>query len=212
MSKTGSRSKQRSQSASQSSDPDSVKSRLHTLFNQIEKEFDVVVAENVALKDRIEALEEVLLQITSNPSALTPDGKQNVTPGRDSTGSLGVPGDPSGRAIQLQQKLSVASLKRDSMATATQLGQKIKSTYKLKASSRIFKSQSGSTTGRLLSKFEWHKDGVWFVAAIQRHNKTFVGTASADGTGKYQPLFLHHSFYQPLFGLIMHVLSKQTQI
>lgn len=184
MSKSGTRSKQRSES----SDPDSVKTRLHTLFNQIEKEFDIVVAENVALKDRIEALEEVLLQITSNPSALTPDGKQGSTPGRDSTGSMGGigpgMGDASGRAIQLQQKLSVASLKRDSMATATQLGQKIKSTYKLKASSRIFKTQSGSTSGRLLSKFEWHKDGVWFVAAIQRNNKTLIGTASADGTGK----------------------------
>lgn len=78
----------------------------------------------------------------------------------------------------LQQKLSVGSVKRDSMVAASQLSAKIKSTYKLKASGRnLFKGQNVS--GHLVSRYEWHKDGVWYITTALRQQKQYIATASA---------------------------------
>ncbi|CAG2122841.1 unnamed protein product, partial [Medioppia subpectinata] len=64
---------------------------------------------------------------------------------------------------------------------ASQLSAKIKSTYKLKASGRnIFKGQNIS--GHLINKYEWHKDGLWYITTTAKQQKQFIATASADGT------------------------------
>lgn len=78
----------------------------------------------------------------------------------------------------LQQKLT-SQLKRDSMVAASQLSQKIKSTYKLKASGRIFNKTQSNIRGQLLGKYEWHKDGVWYISTASKFNKLFIATASA---------------------------------
>jgi len=64
------------------------------------------------------------------------------------------------------------------LCKASQLSAKIKSTYKLKASGRnLFKGQSVS--GHLISKYEWHKDGLWYITTALRQQKQFMATASA---------------------------------
>ncbi|CAL1276014.1 unnamed protein product [Larinioides sclopetarius] len=74
--------------------------------------------------------------------------------------------------------------KRESM-TASQLSQKIKSTYKLKAStSRIVSTfKAPSLACRLFKEYLGHRDGVWEVSC-SRHGPSFIATASADHTAK----------------------------
>ncbi|RWS20728.1 WD repeat-containing protein 37-like protein [Leptotrombidium deliense] len=110
-----------------------------------------------SVKDRVDALEEVIIT------------------------SSGTPPSESTSTKLLQQKLS-GNIKRDSMVAASHISQKIKSTYKLKTQGRIFNKTQSNMRGTLLEKYEWHKDGVWFVTTCVSENKLFVGTASADGS------------------------------
>ena len=109
------------------------------------------------MKERIEALEEVILSPEFNPLA------------------------DQGPSAKGQQKLA-AQLKRDSMVAASQISQKIKSTYKLKTSGKIFNKVHAHLRGELLGKFELHKDGVWYITSANRYNKLLIATASADGS------------------------------
>ncbi|KAH9521340.1 WD repeat-containing protein 37 [Dermatophagoides farinae] len=65
---------------------------------------------------------------------------------------------------------------------ASQLSQKIKSTYKLKTSSKIFKGQSNSSSSHLIGTYEWHKDGIWYITSSQKNGHQYIATASADST------------------------------
>ncbi|OTF70352.1 WD repeat-containing protein 37-like protein, partial [Euroglyphus maynei] len=65
---------------------------------------------------------------------------------------------------------------------ASQLSQKIKSTYKLKTSSKIFKGQSNSSSSHLIGTYEWHKDGIWYITSSQKNGRQYIATASADST------------------------------
>lgn len=108
------------------------------------------------MKDRVETLEEVILGLEVNPEA-----------------------GPQTKAIQ--QKLT-SQLKRDSMVAASHLSQKIKSTYRLKTSGKIFNKVHSNVRSDLLGKYELHRDGVWFITASHRYNRLLIATASADGT------------------------------
>lgn len=70
---------------------------------------------------------------------------------------------------------------------ASQLSQKIKSTYKLKTSSKIFKGQSNSSSSHLIGTYEWHKDGIWYITSSQKNGHQYIATASA---GKYFLIFI----------------------
>ena len=107
------------------------------------------------MKERVETLEELIL----SSGATQTDGSNKI----------------------LQQKLSVGSVKRDSMVAASQLSAKIKSTYKLKASGRnLFKGQSVS--GHMVCRYEWHKDGLWYITTQVKQQKQYIATASAGIT------------------------------
>ncbi|XP_054156762.1 WD repeat-containing protein 37-like [Oppia nitens] len=154
-----------------------IRHRLHHLFGQIEKEFDGLITENVALKERVETLEELIL------SSGTPQT------------------DVQNRA--LQQKLSVNSVKRDSMVTASQLSAKIKSTYKLKATGRnLFKGQN--VTAHQVGKYEWHKDGLWYITSAVKQQKHFIATASADGTAVVSDVTKMDANLTPLLTYVGH--------
>ena len=162
-----------------------MKARLHHLFDQIEKEFDIILTENIArmlifsldvavyelifhmiVKERIDVLEEVILGSSNTP----PDGSAHKA---------------------LQQKLT-SQIKRDSMVAASQISQKIKSTYRLKASGRIFNKTQSNIRGQLLaSTDELHKDGVWYVSTSSKFNRTFIATASA-GNRSYRNSMLNN--------------------
>jgi WD40 repeat protein len=96
-------------------------------------------------------------------------------------GLEGSPLDAGPQSKAIQQKLT-SQLKRDSMVAASHLSQKIKSTYKLKTSGKIFNKVHSNVRSDLLGKYELHKDGVWFITATHRHNRLLIATASADGT------------------------------
>lgn len=134
---------------------DVVKSRFQHLLHQLEKEFDVILAQNVALQERVEELEDIL------------------------SSEVGTSGEPGHKL--LQNKLTT-QLKRDSMVAASQLSQKIKSTYKLKTSGKIFNKVHNNIRVDLTAKYELHKDGIWYITATQRAGRLFIATASADGT------------------------------
>ncbi|CAL1276012.1 unnamed protein product [Larinioides sclopetarius] len=139
--------------------PIAFRGRLYELFSQIEKEFEALYTENIALKDKIEALNE---QLEREPAII------ERTDTFDS-------GEPS--VVKTKGK-------RESM-TASQLSQKIKSTYKLKAStSRIVSTfKAPSLACRLFKEYLGHRDGVWEVSC-SRHGPSFIATASADHTAK----------------------------
>lgn len=123
------------------------------------------------MKERIEALEEVIL---------SPEFNSLADP---SAGSKG------------QQKLGT-QLKRDSMVAASQISQKIKSTYKLKTSGKIF--QKAHVRSELIGKYELHKDGVWYITSAHRYNKLLIATASADGTAGIFDLSGHAPVCNPV--------------
>lgn len=152
--------------------PSAFKGRLYELFGQIEKEFESLYAENLALKEKVETLSEQL-------------GREAALPIADRTGGGGgglheLPDHVTGEPVPGTK----AKAKRESM-TASQLSQKIKSTYKLKAStSRIVSSFKTSTLGcQLAMNYSGHRDGVWEVSTA-RSGILVIATASADHTAR----------------------------
>ncbi|XP_013773727.1 WD repeat-containing protein 37-like [Limulus polyphemus] len=146
--------------------PSSFRGRLYELFGQIEKEFEALYAENLTLKDKIDTLNEQLEREVSNPNVDRPQG------GEYPEGSEPVSGKTSTKG------------KRESL-TASQLSQKIKSTYKLKAStSKIVSSFKTPTVAcRLIREYIGHRDGVWEVS-VSRCGVPVIATASADHTAR----------------------------
>jgi WD40 repeat protein len=132
----------------------------------------------IAVKERIEALEEVILSPEFNSLA-----------------------DPTA-STKGQQKLA-AQLKRDSMVAASQISQKIKSTYKLKTSGKIFNKVH--VRSELLGKYELHKDGVWYITSAHRYNKLLIATASADGTAGIFDLSSHSPVCSPVASYTGHM-------
>lgn len=131
------------------------------------------------MKERIEALEEVILSPEFNSLA-----------------------DPAAN-VKGQQKLA-AQLKRDSMVAASQISQKIKSTYKLKTSGKIFNKVHTHVRSELLGKYELHKDGVWYITSAHRYNKLLIATASADGTAGIFDLSSHPPACSPVASYTGH--------
>lgn len=109
------------------------------------------------VKERVDTLEEVILGLE---------------------GGCLEAGSSQSKAIQ--QKLT-SQLKRDSMVAASHLSQKIKSTYRLKTSGKIFKVHS-NVRSDLLGKYELHRDGIWYITAAHRCNRLLIATACTDGT------------------------------
>lgn len=174
------------------------RNHLHNLFEMIDKEVDNLIAENVTRKfgccccclslemsffttvrERVETLEDILIS------------------------SGHVQSESDRKNLQQQKPFSVSSVKRDSMVAgkwevhpllpqpflpcvASHLSQKIKSTYKLKTSSKIFKGQSNSSC-HLIGSYEWHKDGIWYITSSQKNGRQYIATASA-GMGSFPPI------------------------
>ncbi|XP_037573164.1 WD repeat-containing protein 37-like isoform X1 [Dermacentor silvarum] len=152
--------------------PSAFRGRLYELFGQIEKEFESLYAENLALKEKVETLSEQLGACSLLPAS----GAHELTV------DAHVAGEPASTAVAGAK--ATAKAKRESM-TASQLSQKIKSTYKLKAStSRIVSSFKTSTLScQLAVSYFGHRDGVWEVST-SRSGLLVIATASADHTAR----------------------------
>lgn len=142
--------------------PPEVRSRLWTLFAQIEREFESQYAENIALQERVEALNEKLDVVLS--------GGEKILDGELST--EGGPAKPG-----YGKKPSASQL----------MSQKLKTTYKASTSKIVssFKTpnQVPSIDCHRARSYAGHRDGVWEVSCA-RHSSTMIGTASADRSAR----------------------------
>ncbi|XP_078661551.1 WD repeat-containing protein 37-like isoform X6 [Branchiostoma floridae x Branchiostoma belcheri] len=134
--------------------PPHLRARLWDLFQQIEREVEVVYAENLALQEKVEVLTERLEAGTSDK----PMGEESL----DGTA-----------------KANIAKNK-----SSSQLSQKLKTTYKASTSKIVSSFKPANTSQcQMVRRFIGHRDGVWEVN-ISRAKPHVLGTASADRTAK----------------------------
>ncbi|KAL5010395.1 hypothetical protein ScPMuIL_012700 [Solemya velum] len=132
--------------------PAGARGRLYDLFAQIEKEFEALYAENIALRDQVDILSERVE--TCSTAEKTPSEAHDATD-------------------------SGAKPKR----SASQISQKIKTTYKASTSKIVSSFRTASSAYSLIQNFRGHRDGVWEVG-VSRPGVKIIGTASADHTAK----------------------------
>ncbi|GBP03911.1 WD repeat-containing protein 37 [Eumeta japonica] len=139
---------------SETSIPPVFKSRLHELFSQIEKEFDLLYTENLNLQEKIDILSEKLERESYVGDKQNPDFIEFESAGKSSK-------------VKLSQSNS----------------QKVKTSHKLRVqTSKIVSSFKAPTFNcQLVREFTGHKDGIWDVSTA-RPGQALVGTASADHT------------------------------
>ncbi|KPM09980.1 WD repeat-containing protein 37-like protein [Sarcoptes scabiei] len=150
---------------------------------QVRKQYSlsvVIFNPPILVRERIETLEELI--VNSGHPLETIEGKINLSSKDKYVSTNKNLSSQQSHPQQQQIPFSVSSVKRDSMVAASQISQKIKSTYKLKTSGKIFKGQSSSSSSHLIGTFEWHKDGVWYITSSQRNSRQYIATASADST------------------------------
>lgn len=137
--------------------PLSVRNKLYDLFNHIEKEFETIYCENIALHEKIDALNDRL-------------ERESVTTLTDNRSDF----------LDVESGTGKSSGKKSS-----QTAQIIKTTHKLKAqTSKIVSSFKAPTLGcQLIRDYRGHRDGVWEVS-VWRGGQPIIGTASADHKAK----------------------------
>lgn len=128
------------------------RARLHQLFAQIEREFELLHAENLNLQEKLEA-------VAGTPRDSTVG--ERLLPLQDSYEA-----DGAGINKSFKSKLSA--------------GSKVKASHKIRAqTSRIVSSfKAQSVVSSLVREFVGHKDGVWQVST--KVGQPIIGTASAD--------------------------------
>ncbi|CAH0400480.1 unnamed protein product [Chilo suppressalis] len=139
---------------SETSIPPVFRSRLHELFSQIEKEFDLLYTENLNLQEKIDILSEKLERESYVGDRQNLDYIEFETSGKNSK-------------VKLSQSNS----------------QKVKASHKLRVqTSKIVSSFKAPTYNcQLVREFTGHKDGIWDVSS-SRPGQSLFGTASADHT------------------------------
>ncbi|KAK3098395.1 hypothetical protein FSP39_019120 [Pinctada imbricata] len=129
--------------------PTGVRKRLNELFAGIEKEFENLYAENVALQERVDTLTERL------------EGGDKLT-------------------AENQDVVDGANKPKRS---ASQISQKIKTTYKVSTSKIVSSFRNPQPAFALVRHYKGHRDGVWEVM-VSRSGQPVLGTASADHTAR----------------------------
>ncbi|XP_058802086.1 WD repeat-containing protein 37 [Phymastichus coffea] len=140
--------------------PSALRTRLLDLFQQIEKEFEMLCAENSSLQDKIEALNEKLERecYGSGERSLPTGDFQDYTDNKNLS----------------KQKSMIGSS-----------AHKVKASHKLKAqTSKIVSSFKNPTMNCTMQKeYRGHRDGIWEVS-IGRSGQPIIATASADHTAR----------------------------
>ncbi|XP_030369774.1 WD repeat-containing protein 37 [Scaptodrosophila lebanonensis] len=164
------------------------RARLHLLFSQIEKEFEQLYVENLALQDKLD-------NAISSKDALTAceqragGGVCNTLAAATST--CATPATPSatqcdevGGSLLATATTGPSSTHKSLKAKISSAtgGSKVKASNKIKAqTSRIVSSFKAQTVvSSVVREFGGHKDGIWQVAA--KVGQPIIGTASADHT------------------------------
>ncbi|XP_031780116.1 WD repeat-containing protein 37 [Nasonia vitripennis] len=140
--------------------PPVLRSKLLDLFQQIEKEFEMLCTENTGLQEKIEALNERLERecYGSGERSLPPGDFQDFTDSKN---------------LSKQKSLGGSS------------AHKVKTSHKLKAqTSKIVSSFKNPTmTCSMQREYRGHRDGVWEVS-VGRSSQPIIATASADHTAR----------------------------
>ncbi|XP_014204165.1 WD repeat-containing protein 37 [Copidosoma floridanum] len=140
--------------------PPVLRSKLLDLFQQIEKEFEMLCAENSGLQEKIEALNEKLeRECYGSAERNLPTGDfQDFTYAKTLVKSKSLTGNPA---------------------------HKVKASHKLKAqTSKIVSSFKNPTmTCSMQREYRGHRDGVWEVC-VGRSGQPVIATASADHTAR----------------------------
>ncbi|XP_071451947.1 WD repeat-containing protein 37 [Hetaerina americana] len=150
---------QRPETEGESMLPPLIRSRLQELFLQIEKEFEGLYFENIALQEKIDNLNERLER-----ESFVSDKQSCDYADFDANSSKGIS-------------------KQKSVSHSTS-SQKVKtSAHRLRAhTSKIVSSFKGpSVSASLVRPFAGHRDGVWEVS-VSRLGHPLIATASADHT------------------------------
>uniref|UniRef100_A0A240SX86 WD repeat-containing protein 37 n=1 Tax=Glossina pallidipes TaxID=7398 RepID=A0A240SX86_GLOPL len=152
--------------------PDEVpfRGRLHYLFAQIEKEFELLYLENLNLQDKLDGyVNKESLQSHER----TATNQCNVSSSAPLTVVSHEETDTAGTAVVTGSK---------SLKSKFSSGGKVKASHKIKAqTSRIVSSfKNQSVVSSVMREFCGHKDGVWQVAA--KFGQPILGTSSADHT------------------------------
>lgn len=144
--------------------PPHLRKRLHDLFGQIEKEFENLYAENLALQERLDAQTERVEATNREPNSM------------DNTDTSDV---------NLKPKRSGHDIIRQASA-ASQISQKIKTTYKASTSKFVSSFRNSSLLFSVVRKFEGHRDGIWevMVSRASHPGQQVLGTASADHSAR----------------------------
>lgn len=139
--------------------PPALRCRLFELFQQIEKEFEVLCVENLGLQEKIDALNERLERECYG------SGERSLPPGEFTD-------YPDAKHLSKQKSMSSSS------------AQKIKTSNKLKAqTSKIVSSfKTPTMTCSMQREYAGHRDGVWEVSVGKTGQ--IIATASADRTAR----------------------------
>uniref|UniRef100_A0A1I8PLP6 WD repeat-containing protein 37 n=2 Tax=Stomoxys calcitrans TaxID=35570 RepID=A0A1I8PLP6_STOCA len=151
------------------------RSKLHYLFAQIEKEFEVLYMENLNLQEKLDGFtNKDSLQSCERSTSTNPSAGSNIAP---------LPVSVCHEEVDTAAGASVVTGNKGFKSKFTSSGGKVKASHKIKAqTSRIvssFKAQS-VVSSAVMREFCGHKDGVWQVAA--KVGQPIIGTASADHT------------------------------
>jgi len=141
--------------------PPVLKSKLHNLFTDVEKEFEALYLENIQLRERVSVLER------GGTHYETDEKDRTLMDEHDSTAAL------------------LAAADRNVLKSLTKHKNVVKTRYKLKAhTSKIVSSfKTPSLTSCLAKEYLGHKDGLWDIS-ISRLGHPLIGTASADKTAR----------------------------
>ncbi|XP_071567393.1 WD repeat-containing protein 37 [Temnothorax nylanderi] len=140
--------------------PPALRCRLYDLFQQIEKEFEMLYTENLGLQEKIDILNDRLERECYG------SGERSLPPA-DLTDY------PETKNLSKQKSMGANS------------AQKIKTSHKLKAqTSKIVSSfKTPSMTCTMQREYVGHRDGVWEVS-VGRSGQPIIATASADHTAR----------------------------
>ncbi|XP_043670408.1 WD repeat-containing protein 37 isoform X1 [Vespula pensylvanica] len=140
--------------------PPTLRCRLFDLFQQIEKEFEMLCTENLGLQEKIDILNDRLERECYG------SGERSLPPGD-------IPDYPDTKTLSKQKSMVGSS------------AQKIKTSHKLKAqTSKIVSSFKNPTMSCTMQReYVGHRDGVWEVS-VGRLGQPIIATASADHTAR----------------------------
>ncbi|KRZ36737.1 WD repeat-containing protein 37, partial [Trichinella pseudospiralis] len=134
------------------------RSRLYELFGQIEKEFEALYVENLSLHTKVEALTDRLAE-------------------------GGMPLEKAAEIFAITNE-AVAGNKASSKKSTIQMGQKLKTAFKVPPGRNLvssFKVGSDPNRVRYVRTFKGHRDGVWHVDAAKSN---LLCSTSADQTAR----------------------------